>query len=422
MEPCFIDDLEIIPEIRGRDDWKKFSFPVTYGIFTRIKWKGYEFDFNVRGHLKRISGKGAVWPNPLERLKRTDGNDFLYYGMDGYENTYDLIKNYYVLHNEIYGSPLFLETPFEDSHVKKALSAFDLFIKKSREALLSGINGETRAMLEKVAALDRRALAGEGEKLHAIIGGPFPILPPDTTNVDYEVIPLRVMDGCPHRCGFCQFKTDKNCRIRSRENILDQLQSLKILYGEDLVNYNSLVLGENNALAAGIDLLEFAAEKSFDILSFAKSFHSGEPNLFLFGSVELFLKTDETAFQRLNALPYNTYLNIGFESSDDETLTFIGKSLSGSIVREAFQKALHINRTYPRINISGNFILGNSLPPQHVEELKTLLSRVNPWQGKGTVYLSPLVGASERRQVLREFREIKRTSLLPVFLYLMQRL
>jgi hypothetical protein len=422
MGPYFIDDLEVIPEIRGRNDWKKFSFPVSYGIFTRIKWRGYEFDFSLRGHLKRISGNGTVWPNPLERMKRTDGNDFLYYGMDGYENIYDLIKNYYVPHNEIYGSPLFLETPFEDSHVKKALTVFDLFVKRARDILSSGASAKTRSLLEKVTALDRKALAMEGEKLHRIMEGPFPILPPDTTDVDYEVIPLRVMDGCPHHCGFCQFKTDKNCRIRSRESILDQLQSLKLLYGEDLINYNSLVLGENNALAAGIDLLEFAAEKSFEILSFAKSFHPGEPNLFLFGSVDLFLKAKEAAFQRLNALPYNLCLNIGFESPDEETLDFIGKTLTGPVVREAFQKALHINRTYPRINITGNFILGSSLPPQHVEELKTLLSGVRPWQGKGTAYLSPLIGASERRQVLKEFREIKRASLLPVYLYLMQRL
>ena len=203
------------------------------------------------------------------------------------------------------------------------------------------------------------------------------------------------------RCGFCQFKTDKNCRIRSRESIVEQLQSLNSFYGEDLINYNSLVLGENNALAAGIDLLEFAAEKALGILSLANSFHSGEPNLFLFGSVDLFLKTEESSFERLNSLPYNLYMNIGFESPDEGTLNAIGKTLTGSIVREAFQRALHINRTYSRINITGNFVLGNSLPPQHVEQLKILLSGVSPRQEKGTVYLSPLLGASERRQILK---------------------
>lgn len=54
--------------------------------------------------------------------------------------------------------------------------------------------------------------------------------------------------------------------------------------------------------------------------------------------------------------------------------------------------------------------------------LKALLAEVKRRQEKGTVYLSPLIGASERRQILKEFKEIKRASLLPVYLYLMQRL
>jgi hypothetical protein len=416
------EGIEIITHVQGRNDWRKFSFPVSYGIFTKIKWKGYEFDFSLRGHLKRISGNGTVWPNPLERMKRTDGNDFLYYGMEGYESTFDLLNAYYFPHNEVYRSPLSDDTPIQDSHVRKALSAFDHFLVEAEKLLASGINGEVGSLLKRVTALDRDALAREGAKLHRAMGGPFPILPPDTINVDYEVIPLRVMDGCPHDCGFCRFKADTPYRTLDKEDILDQLRSLKLLYGEDLINYNSLVLGENNALAAGGDLLEFAAVMAFEMLSFNRSFYPGEPNLFLFGSAALFLKTPEADFRRLNALPYNLYLNLGLESPDEETLTFIGKKSAGVVVREAFQKALHINRVYPRINVTSNFILGKSLPSRHVEGLKALLGGVSPWQDKGTVYLSPLIGSSDRRQILKEFREIKRISSLPVYLYLMQRL
>ena len=276
--------------------------------------------------------------------------------------------------------------------------------------------------MEKVIARNREALGLEGEKLHRIIGGSFPILPPDTINVDYEVIPLRVMDGCTHHCGFCQFKTDKKCKIRTRENIVEQLLSLKELLRDDLINYNSLVLGENNALAAGVEILEFAAQKAFEMLGLGKSYYQGDPNLFLFGSVDFFLEAGESSFERLNTLPYNIYLNIGLESPDDDTLNLIGKLLTADDVREAFQKALYINAAYDRINITSNFILGKYLPRKHMEKLKTLLAEVKRRQEKGTVYLSPLIGASERRQILKEFKEIKRASLLPVYLYLMQRL
>jgi hypothetical protein len=43
-------------------------------------------------------------------------------------------------------------------------------------------------------------------------------------------------------------------------------------------------------------------------------------------------------------------------------------------------------------------------------------------KGKGGTYLSPLIGASQRRQILKEFGEIKRSSPLPVFIYMAQML
>jgi hypothetical protein len=32
MDRYLVDDLEIIFDIQGRDDWGKFSFPVCYGL------------------------------------------------------------------------------------------------------------------------------------------------------------------------------------------------------------------------------------------------------------------------------------------------------------------------------------------------------------------------------------------------------
>jgi len=422
MDRFFADDLKIIFDIRGRDDWDKFSFPVCYGLLVKIRWKGYEFDFNLRGQLKRISGRTSVWPDPSEQIKRTDANDWLYYGIHGYENTYPLIQNYYVPYNEVYESPLFDEKPLESPHVKRALRAFDLLIDRAKELVPTIEDGRVKTFLEKLVGYNRQALALEGERLHGIMGGTLPILPPDTTRVDYEVIPLMVMDGCTEHCGFCQFKTERKCKIRSRENIMMQIQMLKELLREDLVNYNSLVLGENNGFAAGVEILEFAAEKAFEMLGLGRSYYKGDPNLFLFGSVDFFLEAGESSFRELNRLPYKIYLNIGLESADDETLLRIGKLLTASEVREAFRKALYINATYERINITNNFILGKYLPRRHIEQLKILLDQVKRRQEKSTIYLSPLIGASERRQVLKEFKEIKRASLLPVYLYLMQRL
>ncbi|MFH2120231.1 MAG: hypothetical protein ABIJ25_07545 [Pseudomonadota bacterium] len=54
--------------------------------------------------------------------------------------------------------------------------------------------------------------------------------------------------------------------------------------------------------------------------------------------------------------------------------------------------------------------------------MKALLFGEVKARGRGVVYLSPLLGAANRRQILRKFREIKINSKLPVFLYLAQRL
>jgi hypothetical protein len=78
MERYQLEDLEMIFDSTGQDNWGKFSFPVWYGIPVKINWRGYNYDFNLRGGLKKIAGKPSVWPDPQEVLKRTDGNDFIY--------------------------------------------------------------------------------------------------------------------------------------------------------------------------------------------------------------------------------------------------------------------------------------------------------------------------------------------------------
>ena len=422
MERYQLEDMGIVFDCAGRDDWGKFSFPVWYGIPVKLNWQGYEFDFNLRGSLKRLVGNLSVWPDPREVLKRTDGNDLIYYGTDGYEFSYDLIKNYYVPFNGRSDCGVFAESPLEGRHVKRALKTFDRLVERAEQIAPFSPRGRPRDFLLKIASKNRAILAGEAKKLHSIIGGRLPVLPPDTIDVDYEVIPLIITEGCSYKCRFCRFKTKGGFSIRSRQNIAGQIKALRGLYSEDLVNYNSLILGQNNALAAGEDILVSTGEMAYDVLKLPSSFHRGRPNLFIFGSAGSFLQAVDSLFDRLDRLPYHTYLNVGLESPDQETLDGLGKPLRAERVREAFRKLQEVNQRYPHITVSCNFVLGKELPPRHVEGIKTFLSGEVFYRGKGVVYLSPLLGASYRRQILKEFREIKINSSLPVFLYLAQRL
>ena len=127
-------------------------------------------------------------------------------------------------------------------------------------------------------------------------------------------------------------------------------------------------------------------------------------------------------FEKLSSHAYETYINIGLESPDQDTLDLLEKPLTATDVKSAFEKAQDINKSCQRVNVTSNFVLGKDLPRKHLEAVKSLVSQSGMKRDKGTIYLSPLIGASERRQILNDFREIKRSSLLPVHLYLIQRL
>ena len=422
MELYQIEDLEIIFDSAGQDDWGKFSFPVWYGIPVKINWRGYHYDFNLRGGLKKIAGRPSVWPEPQDVLKRTDGNHFIYYGTFGYGSSYDLIKNYYVPFNGRYDCDVFPARPLEGRHVGQALDAFDGLVEEAGRLAESAGCDRPREFLRKIAARSREALVKEARTLHDIIGADMPVLPPDTIDVDYEVIPLIVAEGCRYRCRFCRFKTEGGFRVRSRQNIAAQIRALKDLYGADLVNYNSLVLGQNDALAAGADILISTAEMAYDLLNLSSSFHRGRPNLYIFGSVDSFLEADHSLFDGLERLPCRTSVNIGLESPDQETLDRLGKPLQADRVREAFQKMQEVNRGWSNVTVSCNFVLGSDLPSRNVEAIQAILGEETRVKDKGVAYLSPLIGASKRRQILKEFGEIKRHSPLPVFIYMAQML
>jgi hypothetical protein len=113
--------------------------------------------------LKKVSGGPRVWPDPQEVLKRTDGNDFIYYGTYGYESSYDLIKNYYVPFNGIYNCDIFTENPLEGIHVQQALDTFDKLVEEAGRVAVAAAYRRPRDFLRKVSARNRETLAGEAK-------------------------------------------------------------------------------------------------------------------------------------------------------------------------------------------------------------------------------------------------------------------
>jgi len=147
------------------------------------------------------------------------------------------------------------------------------------------------------------------------------------------------------------------------------------------------------------------------------------PKLFLFGSAESFLQMDTKFWDSLNRLPFYTYVNLGLESFDNTTLEFLRKPLDAQDMLKAFKRMREINNCYEYIEITANFLLGPDLPSGHTPSLlKHLGDSPGKHLGKGCVYISPLKGSTNSKEILQQFREIKQQSRIDTFLYLIQRL
>ena len=75
----------------------KMSYPVHPGIFSEIETGTFTYHFNLNNEIIRIIGKGSHWPHPHEWLKRTNGNQWVYYSTGGYTGVFETTGEYYLI-------------------------------------------------------------------------------------------------------------------------------------------------------------------------------------------------------------------------------------------------------------------------------------------------------------------------------------
>ncbi|SPD72345.1 conserved hypothetical protein [uncultured Desulfobacterium sp.] len=424
MEVCRIDDLDVTINREGSCEFAKVSYPIRYGRYSEIRTPDYRFQFNLNGEIKFIRGLDKNWPDPLEWLKRTAGNDWVYYSTGGYSGVYDSFGEYYLPCPSYASNATYVNDPFENNAVGSAITAWTGLQARISQMAFGPFPRNIKDFLTLAGRNGPNVLATKARNLHELIGGNITVLPPDTRHVDYEVIPIIVADSCLYRCGFCRIKSHQDFSPRTREDIKKQIQNLKAFYGHDIKNYNSVFLGTHDALNAGHKLIMFAAEKAYEAFDLGQSNIKGA-NLFLFGSVDSLLNCDDSLFDSLNSLPLKTYINIGLESADKNTLDIIRKPITPFMVEQAFTRMLEVNRRYERIEITVNFLLGYHLPPGHLSSFIELTeNRLDKPYSKGAIYFSPLVnsGSEQNRGIVRKFYKIKALSPLPTYIYLIQRL
>jgi hypothetical protein len=427
MESYPLDNLIITMNKEGSREFSKVSFPIRYGLFSEIRTPEYLFQFNLNGEIKFIQGLTQTWPHPAEWLKRTVGNDWVYYSAGDYKGIYDFFGEYYFPYLSYPSNPIMDGDPFNDPSVILAKKSFQALLAKIGKLILGPMPKSLKDFLTRVIRNDEESLRRRADQLHRLIGGQVTVLPPDTRHVDYEVIPIVVADGCLYHCGFCRVKTGQDFTPRAPKDVMRQMKDLKRFLGRDLHNYNAIFLGQHDALSAGREVLELAAERAYEIFEFERS-HLRGTCLFLFGSVDSMIRSEEGLFESLNHFPFSTYINVGLESNDPKTLEALKKPVSVEKLRQAFTRILDINRRYEKIEVTSNFVFGEDLPSGHLPSLLELTrNRLNLIGNKGGVYLSPLVDERMRekeskRELLRKFLKLKTESRLPTFIYLIQRL
>ena len=406
---------------RGAGHYAKVSYPQQYGIYSEIETAAAVMRFNLRGEIVYLRGKGHDWPHPQEWLKRTLGNDWIYYSTGGYNGVVEAIGEYYLPITPYPTNSLLGGRPFELPAVGRLIASWPGLLAEAAAELSPGLPDHAREFLARMLANDPQALQARAAELFAINGGRVTVLPPDARHVDYDVVPVHVSEGCLYKCRFCRVKSERPYRRRPWEEVEIQIQRLRDWSGGDVVNFNSLFLGEHDALAAGAEAIVPAIDRARAVLGLADSAIAGG-NVFLFGSVDSLLAAPASLFEALNRSSCQVYINVGLESVDQESLDRLGKPLAAARVLQAFHRIQEINGSFTAVEVTANFIM-DDLAPGHLPSLVRLLGETLPkTRSKGCIYLSPLAVGSPSRSKVMDFYRLKNLSRLPTFLYIIQRL
>lgn len=418
-------DVTIEPKKFGLAQPEKGGFPLRYGEGAQITTSEMILELDAAGRLKYMTGRTPEWPHPLEYLKRTDGNDWVYYSLGEYADHVSLYGEYYLpCPNYPTNRPLGGE-PFRRKVVVEVLRSGPKALKE-----LGRRRGpeyrELEPFLEGLEVNEPERLAHHAALLHEIIDSPVPVLPPDARHVDYDVIPVIVADGCRYGCRFCCVNDHKRLAPRTKDQIRAQLEGLQRWLGRQKGNYQGLFLGLHDALAVRGDLLRWTIEKAYTRLGFDGSTFS-RPHLFMFASVDSLLNADDELFDWLDKIPWSTFINVGLESADSTILAQLGKPLTPDTVKAGLQRMLEINALCPRIEVTANFVLLADEGHSDEEMIEVINENLSRRSSRGVCYLSPLMTGSERprgsrRDVLRRLHRLQREALLPLHLYLIQRL
>src|SRR6056297_3882951 len=124
MRTHTVEDLTVTLEKEGADRYIKISYPLRYGVYSEVRTPDDTFQFNLNGEIKTIQGHGRGWLDASEWLKRTVGNDWIYFSAGGYTGAFDFTGEYYVPCLSYDTNAVLFSDRFNSPDVDKAFAAW----------------------------------------------------------------------------------------------------------------------------------------------------------------------------------------------------------------------------------------------------------------------------------------------------------
>ena len=378
------------------------------------------FHFNLNHEIMRIKGNDNSWRHPHEWLKRTVGDDWVYTSTGGYTGVFEATGEYYLPNFKYPSNNILGGRPFSSPEINDLTLNWHSILQSIAER--GSYDSERSNFLKLALQNNPQCLRAKAKAFHSLTGGHISVLPPDARHVDYQLIPINISRGCLYKCRFCKVKNRYPFKELDYQDIDSQISGMNNILGADLINYNSIYLGEHDALLSSPETILYSIKKAYYDLGLYNSYLSSV-NCFFFGSATSLMQAPDQLFADLQHLQGKTYINIGLESPDQSTLDQLGKPISAALVWESFKRIQDINRTYSNIEISANFIMDDTLPSGHYKEVEKLIRDTQTYQqAKGTIYFSPLTFDEPSRAKLFQFNRLKIMSRFPTFLYIIRRL
>ena len=219
-------DLRITLFKQGSTAYSKMSFPVHCGIYNEIETKDFIFQFNLNGEILRAKGKGRDWAHPHEWLKRTSGNDWVYYSTGGYTGVFEATGEYYLPNFQYPTNSILGGHPFALEEISRISDSWHQLLEELQARHLD-LPDNLGQFLGDVIGNNPEKLYQKAQQLHAVIGGRISVLSPDARHVDYNIIPLTISQGCLYKCAFCKVKNKTVFTEKTDTEINAQISGLK---------------------------------------------------------------------------------------------------------------------------------------------------------------------------------------------------